>query len=128
MQSKLVAELLGSAQIHLPSLGFTVEAIQAGARHSRIASTSTVSNLFPNPSHASISLLQTYDAQHWKQYDTSSAIEKRGLRDQSEQIKAYADAIAMLESKLVATVAVKDKLPDVSHVSPSTFYMMSMTD
>jgi hypothetical protein len=111
---KLVTQLLSSAQVHLPSLGFTVEAIEAGAKRSGIASSSTVAGLFPSPSNTAASLLERFDQRHWETLSSLRGEERLRLSTGDEQATAYFDAVKLLEDKLVATIPVKEKLPDVS--------------
>lgn len=112
MQTKLVKELVGLAQGHLPTHGFNIDAIQAGAKQSGLASSSTVIDLFRNPSHTTRTLLEDFDQRHWDPYREEQR--RRGLRGKEEQVKAFEDAVGLLESKLVATIPVRERLPDVS--------------
>jgi hypothetical protein len=114
MQTKLVTELLSSAQPHVPALGLTINAIIAGAQQTGLATTSTVSELFPNQSSTARSLLQRYDELYWE--GTKVEQQERGLRGKEEQSKAFEEAVELIERKLLFSVAVKSKLPDVSVV------------
>ena len=107
MGSKLIADLLSSAQPHIPPLGFTLQAIQAGAHHSGLASSSVVADLFPSTSTIGSSLLRRFDEEHWEQYS-------KGSPKHTDQKQAYNEAVNALRSKLLASVPVRDKLPDVS--------------
>lgn len=115
MQTKLITELLSSAQAHVPALGFTINAIKAGAQQSGLATTSTVSELFPNQTSTAQSLLQRYDELYWE--GTKMTQQDRGLRGEGEQSKAFEEAVEMIERKLLFSAAVKSKLPDVSSVN-----------
>lgn len=101
MQAKLASELLGAAQTHLPALGFTLEAVQAGARQRGLAESTTVASLFASHTDLARSLLARFDEEHW-------------VHVVKQQHGTRAEAVAMLESKLVSTGPVKEKLPDVS--------------
>lgn len=115
MSSKLMTELLGSAQAHIPSLGFTVQAIQAGARQSGQISTSTIAELFPSAPSTAQSLLQRFDRDHWQKYSRQHL--QRNSRTKEEQTEAYTEALDVLREKLIASENVKTKLPDVSNQS-----------
>lgn len=120
MQSNLIKGLLNGAQTHVPALGFTIQAIQAGAQQSGIASSSTITQLFPNHAFAARLLLQRFDDLYWDKIVMEQ--EKRPLRSSSEQDRALKEAVNMLEQKLYVSVPIKHQLPDAlgALISPSS--------